>query len=624
MKKYTALSHNFCTTATGQSQRRFSILILLSTVFFLCTPAAAQQSIDEVELAPMVVTANRMPEQLYNVAQSVSVIDRADIEAAPADSVAELLEYIGGVDVRQRAVHGVQADVSIRGGGFEQTLVLLDGISLSNPQTGHHNMDIPVNLNDIERIEIIKGPGARVYGANAMAGVINIITRKRAASEVSAQLQAGEYDYTSEALQAGFTTAGWHNNISAGQQYSSGFKDDEPTGFNLKTVSYRGTGQVGAQKIELGCSYTDKDFGASRFYFNAPYQTEHTKSAVSYVAANLHNGTVNWRPQFSWLHHQDLYKSAYGSNDSDTDKYTVQITGDTTSTWGQSSFGVTAQREFLDSSNMGEHQRHSHSLFFNHKLAVTDELTLGAGSSAVYYSDWGWEYLPGAQAGYAITRQLQWFASVAKSYRIPTYTEMYYTIGNIGDPDLKAEQAWTWESGLRWHQKRASASLSVFRRDSDHLIDWSRPVGSSTWKVRNVAQCTTTGMEVGCDIKQPLTALPLLGRVTLNYTYLDHDADSGALEYKYILDSLRHQLQGAIYLDWLPSISHVVKARLEERMSGESSVVVDSKLSYQATENVELTIEANNLFDEEYVESGDTPMPGRWIMAGIKLKHDIM
>jgi iron complex outermembrane receptor protein len=201
---------------------------------------------------------------------------------------------------------------------------------------------------------------------------------------------------------------------------------------------------------------------------------------------------------------------------------------------------------------------------------------------------------------------------------------MFYTIGNIGNPDLKAEQAWSWESGLRWHSKRTSTNLSIFRRDSDDLIDWSRTPGSPTWQVRNVAKCTTSGIEVGFDIRQPFIAVPLIGRTTLSYTYLNHDADSGGMEYKYILDSLRHQLQGAAYLDWHQRVSHVIKVRLEERMSGETSVVVDSKLLYAINEQCKVSIEGNNLFDEQYVESGDTPMPGRWIMAGISLHHDLI
>ncbi|MCD6526058.1 MAG: TonB-dependent receptor, partial [Desulfuromonas sp.] len=567
----------------------------------------------------------RTPEHLNEVAQSVTIIDRADIDGSAADSVADLLEYASGVDVRQRAGHGVQSDVSIRGGSYEQTLVMLNGISLSNPQTGHHNMDIPVSLADIERIEIIKGPGARIYGANAMAGVINIITRRQTTPSVSAQLKVGEYDYLVSAVQSHFATGNWQNSLSASQQYSSGFEQDEPTGFNIKTVNYQGRGEIGAQELELGAAYTDKKFGASRFYFNAPYQKEKTETFIGYLAANLQHGSLNWRPQASWTHHEDLYTSAYGTNDTDTDKYAFQITGDSSCSWGNSTFGVSTEREEMESSNLGDHDRDNYSLFLNHKIAVTDELTLGAGASAIYYSDWGWEYWPGAEASYKISRHLQWFASVAKAFRIPTYLEMYYnTPSNIGDPNLEPEEAWSWESGLRWQQKRLSANLSLFLRDSDNLIDWSRASADEPWRVRNVAESTTTGIEVGFDLKQPVAAIPLLGRLAVSYTYLDHDADSGGLESKYSLDNLRHQLHGSVWLDWHPKVSHVIKARVEERMFGDSSVVFDTKISYQLNQAIELSLEASNLLDEDYIESGDAPMPGRWVMAGISIQHEFL
>lgn len=603
--------------------RIFFILILLAAI--PCTAVIAQDSISETTIDPVVVTANRTEQHLSDVAQSIAIIDRADIEAAPADSLADLLEYVSGVDVRQRGTHGVQSDVSIRGGSHEQTLVLLNGISMTNSQVGHHNMDIPVSLNDIERIEIIKGPSARVYGANAMAGVINIITRRKQTPSITAQVKAGEFDYHASDLQAHFATGFWHNNLSASQSYSSGFDNDEPTGFNTKTLNYQGQGQLGDTKIETGLAYTDKDFGASRFYFNAPYQHEHTKTTLGYVAANIQSAAIHWRPQVSWLHHEDIYTSAYGTNDTDTDKYAAQITGNTSTKWGDFNIGLSTEREEVNSSNLGDHHRNGSNISLNYTLPLTDVLSISSGVSAAYYSDWGWEYWPGIETNYHVTPQLQWFASVAKSFRIPTYLEMYYnTPNNIGDPNLDPEEAWTYETGLRWQKKRLNANISLFQRDSEDLIDWSRSSSSAPWQVRNITDSTTRGIELGIDVKQPLSILPLIGRISLSYTYLDHDASSAGLESKYSLNNLRHQLHGALYFDWATRINHVVKARIEERMKGDSSVVVDSKLSYQATQNIEISIEASNLFDEDYIESGDAPMPGRWVMVGLRVQHDFI
>ena len=613
---------------------RYQKLFVITLLFLIpllntASAATAKPATDDIELGPVVVTANRSEQHLDNVAQSITVIDRADIAAAPAASVADLLEYAAGVDVRQRGAGGSQADVSIRGGSTEQTLILVNGISSANPQTGHHNMDIPVAIADIERIEIIKGPGARIYGANAMAGVINIITRRDSAPTVSARLEGGDFNYQASALRGTFTTASWHNNISAAQSYSSGFEQHEPTGFNNRNISYSGHGDLFGHASEVGISFGDKKFGASRFYFNSPHQKEETESLLSYIRSEFTAGKLTIKPQLVYQHHNDIYKFGYGgrwySNDTDTDKYSGGFIADITTALGDTSFGLSGEREKINSSNLGDHQRSSCSLFLNQQTELLPDLRLGGGLSAVYYSDWGWKYWPGVEMNYRISTHLRWFASVARSFRIPTYVEMYYNSpANIGDADLDPEKAWSYETGLRWRQKRLSANISVFRRESDDIIDWLRRDSASPWRVSNLTSTTTSGFEVGVDIRQPLAALPQIGRVSLDYTYLDHDADYRGLQSKYTLDNLRHQLHATLYCDWHPRLTHVIKARVEQRMCGDSSVIVDTRLGFAASDAVEIYVEGNNLLDEEYIEAGDAPMPGRWLLAGISVHRDLL
>ena len=589
-------------------------------------PAYASQTDDAtLVLDPIVVTASRTPETLSNVSQSIEIIDRSDIANSAANSVADLLEYVSGVDVRQRGTYGIQSDIYIRGGGSEQTLILLNGIRLSNPQTGHHNMDIPVSLQDIERIEVIKGPGSKLYGANAMAGIINIITRRPETSDISGEIKMGDYDYLSETLQAGFSTGPVNHRLSLGQQYSSGFDNDEPTGFNIRTLNYQGETTIHSNRLEFGAGLVDKKFGASRFYFDAPDQKEHTRSFIGHIAADSPWLGVDWRPQWSVNRHEDSYRYRYGTswykNATDTTTHTVQITGTKQSRLGLSSFGVGYEREAVDSSNLGDHDRSNRSLFVNHKLPVNDRVTLGAGLSAVHYSDWGWEYWPGADSLITLTPHLRWFSSVAKSFRIPTYTEMYYnTPTNIGDANLEAEEAWSYETGLRWQKKRLTMSASIFRRDADNLIDWARSSSNDPWQVQNLSETTTTGFEWSADIRQPLSSLPWLKRISAGYSYLDRDVDSKGLESRYTLNNLRHQVQGALYVTWFNAVEQVIKGRWQERLLGDSSWVVDTRLSYPMTDQVELSIEASNLFDEDYIESGDAPMPGRWIMVGMRME----
>ncbi len=129
------------------------------------------QNLDEV-----IIQENRIQIPFSKQSRNISLVDRNQIETSPARSLPEVLSFVPGVDIRQRGVSGVQADIGIRGGSFEQTLMLLNGIKLSDPQTGHHMMNIPVPLVNIDRVEVLKGPASRIFGQNAFTGAVNVIT----------------------------------------------------------------------------------------------------------------------------------------------------------------------------------------------------------------------------------------------------------------------------------------------------------------------------------------------------------------------------------------------------------------------------------------------------------------
>ncbi|MBN2645778.1 MAG: TonB-dependent receptor [Desulfuromonadaceae bacterium] len=610
-----------------QQQRNwFGLLCLLIQLVALPHPGHADISGQQNELGTLVVTATRTTQPLNETSQTVAVISRKDIENAPGDSLYDLLEQVSGVDVRQRGSHGIQADVSIRGSSFEQTLVLVNGLRVSNPQTGHHNLDIPFGLDDIERIEIIKGPGARLYGANAMAGVINIITRAGQQSPLSFRLDSGENEYLALHGSAVTTTGSWQHRLAAGHQYSSGFDENEPTGFNTKTFNYQTSGEIAGKLLETGLAYTDKDFGASRYYFDASGQKERTTSWLGYVTANLDSGSLHWRPSITYNRHEDCYRYQYGDqwyeNSSDTDRYSLDLQANGTSRLGKTSFGYTGDWEQITSSSLGDHARNQHSLFLNHRIRLLQRLTLGGGLSAVYASKWGWEYWPGAEMNLELQRNLHWFASVAKSFRIPTYTEMYYsTPSNIGDPDLNPEQSWTWETGLRWQQGRLKMEASLFYRDSDDLIDWARTSETQPWQVRNVAESETTGIELGCQLREPLSFFRPLEQISFSYTYLDVNMDSQGLETKYSLNNLRHQAHAGLLFAWWPTVKQSLKMRYEKRLLGDSVTVVDSRLSWQIDPHWQTHVTATNLLDEKGIEAGFVPLPGRWLIAGVTWRY---
>ncbi|MBW1958078.1 MAG: TonB-dependent receptor [Deltaproteobacteria bacterium] len=588
------------------------------------TLMAQKNSVPYYELDPVVVTGSRIPYHLSESAYSVSVISREEIEILPADNISDVLKYINGVDVRQRGARGVQADVGIRGGSYEQTLIMVDGVNMSDPQTGHHNMDLPVNLNDIERIEIIKGPAARIYGPNAMGGVINIITRDVNSNSFGGHGGYGEYGYYDLGAQGVLSGDKVSGRLSASRRYSSGYLGGKDTDFDVKTINYKGVLKSGSNKLQLGMGFTDKDFGAYKFYTDTfPDQREKTETFLLYGNADLIMTNMEVMPRIHWRHHKDKYKininGVWNINDHRTDVLGTQVNTLITSGWGTTSIGGEAEHEDMESSSLGDHDRGRQAVFLEHRFYPSDRMTMGLGASAVHYSSWGWEYWPGADMSIELTDEFTWFSSIEKSFRVPTYTELYYvTPANKGNPDLKPEKAWTGETGLRCLIHGITADFSLFYRDSEDVIDWSRRPGETAWQATNIATVRTKGGEVGVTLyPESFFNAKWLSSVGIAYTYLDSDRHTRGMESKYILDYLRHQVNGSMVFSWLPSLKQVIKTRYGKRMAGDSYTVVDTRLTYTLSK-YEVFLEATNLFNENYIESGFTPMPDRWIMGGIK------
>jgi len=576
-------------------------------------------------LDPVVVTGSRIPHRLSNTAKSISIISREEIDIVPADNIADILKLINGVDVRQRSPHGVQTDVGIRGSSYEQTLILVDGVSVNDPQTGHHNMDLPVNLDDIERIEVLKGPGATIYGPNAMGGVINIITREPDQNAWGGHAKVGQYDYYDVGAKGALVSEKMSHRLSAGRRYSSGHIEEKDTDFDIKTLNYKGAVKAGSNRFHLGMGYTEKDFGAYKFYSDTyPDQREKTETFLLYGSADLSIKDVEIVPKVHWRHHDDEFKikvnNVWSLNKHHTDVLGIQVDTLVTSGLGDTSIGGQAVLEDMASSNMGDHNRRRQALFMEHKFNPFDNLTLNLGASGIHYSDWGWKFCPGAGLNFALTDKLNWFVSSEKSIRVPTFTELYYSSpANQGNPNLQPEQAWTYETGMRWHTQRVKADLSLFYRDAEDVIDYSRSPGETVWSARNIAEISTTGVETALSYyPESFFNTKLLSVIKIAYTYLDMDRDAQGLESKYALDHLRHQLHGSVIIDWSSRLNHTINARYGKRVVGDEYIVVDTRLTY-TFRNYQVFIEATNLFDEEYIESGFAPMPGRWVIGGVKV-----
>ena len=577
---------------------------LLFVLALMSTVVMAQEEIHTCVTDELVVTGSSMPHHLSKAGQTITIISKEDIAAMPVSTIAELLETVNGVDIRQRGASGIQADVSIRGSSFEQTLILVDGFNMSDSQTGHHNMNLPVNLTDIERIEILKGPGARVYGHNAMAGVVNIITKDPERKRIGGEIQMGEYDFWGFSGNVSGKIKGLSNRLSLSRKSSSGYIPGEETDFDVQTMTYKGALKGTNHSVQVGMGYTENDFGAYKFYTDFyPDQREKTETFLVYGNGEFNLSKVEVSSKIFWRRNRDDFSIETGDNWSQnkhrTDAYGFQAGTHMATFLGETAFGVEMTKEVIESSNLGDHDRSRYGFFLEQKFYPTEPLSIGIGASAMRYTRWGWEFWPGADMNVKLAEGLNGFASIARSFRVPTYTELYYsTAANQGNPNLKPEEAWTGEVGIRRNKNGFGTQVSFFVRDADDVIDWIRQPGETVWQVRNMAETGTRGIELGVDL-YPGILFDCLHQtaVQMNYTYLDTRWDTGDFESKYVLDHLRHQLNGVLWIEWLSNLNQSINLRYEERMNGNSHTVVDSRLAYRH-EPFEFYLDVTNLTDE--------------------------
>ncbi|MBU8932863.1 MAG: TonB-dependent receptor [candidate division Zixibacteria bacterium] len=609
--------------------RKWICTLALGITITTISPSTQSQDINPVyELKDIIVVTGAIsPVKFSELPRSIEVIGPDQIAQSPAITVAELLAQVPGVDVRRRGANGVQADISIRGGTFEQTLVMIDGVPLSDPQTGHHNLDLPLNLNDIKQIEVLKGPGSRLFGPGAMGGAINIITRQPQETAVRLKTIAGNHGLFDHSLAVSMIKGKTQHRLSLGRRACEGHV--EGAEFDVSIFSYGISFPVGDAAARFDARYTDKEFGAYRFYSDRfPDEWEATSSLLLSGGVNYEYGKAVVSTRAFWRRHDDEFildrnRPQWYCNQHTTDVFGGEARSYLTTEWGVTSLAVEISAEEIESSSLGDHRRSRTGLFLEHRFTPITNVSVVPGATVYHYEDWGWRMWPGVDIGYRPTETTNLFFTVGKSFRVPTYTDLYYeSPANMGNPDLEPEEAWTYEIGGRWSHPGLLFNAAVFVRNGQNLIDWSRLNSEDDWQAHNVSEVTTRGMEIGV-VADPtkLWGGRVFSKLHLSYTYLDADYSSRDYESKYVHDHLQHQLILRTQSN-LTSIFHLSSTvRYLRRFEHDGSIVVDTRLRLRM-EDVEFMAEIDNLFDADYTEIGTVPMPGRWLRVGLSLNTD--
>ena len=577
------------------------------------------------KLDEVIIAENRIQLPYSEQSRSISLVQNEEIKNSPAISTADLLHYVGGVDVRTRGANGIQSDIGIRGGTFEQTLILVNGIKLNDPQTGHHSMNLPINLQQIERIEVLKGPSARTFGQNAFAGAINLVTKEPEKSYATLGLQGGDFKLWGVNASGGLITGKNSHQVAFSYNASDGYKHN--TDYSLLNAFYQGSIGVGNGKLNLLAGFTDRAFGANGFYASPAYteQYETVQTGLASISYELPIGTTRLTTRAYYRQNNDEYIFIRD----DPEYYKNNHTGKTIgleANWvipfenSTTGIGVDLNSVSLNSNNLGERERFVSTMFLEHHMEFfNDRLSITPGVQLNNYSDFGFNTLPGVDLGYHLNQSWTVYGNVGYTYRVPSYTDMYYSDPvNEGNPDLKPEYAWNYEVGIKNRRNNVfTTEVGLFIRDGKNMIDWVRASDTDPWKPVNLLGLRMSGVDMQSTISLHSFLPALFDLLSIKYTYIDAQVgDYESLLSRYALENLKHQLRVGLQLKYGNNITHTITMGYYDRVNLEDYMVCDTRLAFRVPK-FSVFVDVTNVFDETYQETNLVVMPGRWAKAGI-------
>ena len=612
----------------------------------------------ELELDPVTVTSSLSRMQASKTGRNIVVVKGEEFARLPVNSIDELLRYVPGIEVQARGPMGVQSDITLRGSTFQQVLVVIDGVRLNDPLTGHFSSYIPIAPSEIERIEILKGASSVIYGSDAVGGVIHIITKSFAhklkeSSHVSGQVLAGEFGLLNASAGAFYTdgktalSAGVLSNNADGQQQRGTTGD-----FHLNTVSVSVNHRINeAWQVGLRSAIDNREFAAQNFYTTLMIDTAREKvqtnwsqlrvayqKNVSRFSLNLAHKLVadefRLNPGFSANQNHAKLIQALAVYDQQLSTTTSLVSG------------VQYQNRSIRSNDRGNHQVDQAALFSGLQLSISEAFTINPAMRFDWDERAGSEFLPQLNLSFR-TGKFLLRGSGGKTIRQPDFTERYnnynrslVTGGRIGNPDLSAETSWSYEAGLDFFASdELKISSSVFQRDYNDLIDWSvttydnmprksnlSPTGKYELS-KNISTVKTSGVETDLMYKKLFSNSRLLS-LNLGVVIVNSNIDKGAPTV-YLTSYARFLTNYSLFYS-TRRYSIGINGLYKNRRAQPSTTAV-AKLSrdyfllnvkaeaFIIPERLSAVLQVDNLVDRQYTDILGSVMPGRWIMGGLKL-----
>ena len=613
--------------------------LLLSIIIFntFVTHLNAQESEDEIKLDEVEILSSPRIE-IESLQNSISVISisKEEINNSTATNVSELLQQIAGIDIRRRGIEGMQADLYIRGGSFDQTLLLIDGIKVEDPQTGHHTMNMTLPLEVIEKIEITKGSAGRIYGQNAFTGAVNIITKKNIKNNLSVELTGGSFDQKRGSLTVQRKLENSDILFNYNRKESEGYRDN--TDFKNDELFVKSNFKIKDQKVSAIGAFNERKFGANGFYASpeAIDQYEETQASMIGLTTTLKKDDLIIKPKLYWKRNQDMYvylrqdPSVY-RNLHISNKVGIEVNASTSNSIGNLGLGIDLSKVSLTSNNLGNRNRTMLNIFIEQQIKLQNEkIDLTPGIAITYFSDVSTRlnyqsnffnnlfFYPGMDLGYRFKKNLKLYSNVGYTYRIPTYTDLFYSSPTtLGNENLKLEKALTKEIGLKYLKSNFNLSMSLYQRDASDIIDYVRNNEAEPWQANNIREITTNGFELNMSYKFYLGAFRPQS-INIGYSNINDDLLETDFTFsRYALNSLKNQITATYMFQIRDCISSTLTFKNSKRVNDDSYTVIDFRTSY-IYEKFTLSIILNNILDEDYTETNLVPMPGFNSLVGIK------
>ena len=614
--------------------RLFEIVVLC---FFAGLASAQTPAIPVAPPQSVTVDGSTEPLPLSEPNRSVRLFDLTDAATLTLyDSPEDFLRLDPSIDLQERAAAGVQADISIRGTTFEQSLILIDGIRLNDPETGHLNLDLPLPTEAFSGIDVLHGSGSTFYGSDAIGGAVNFITRQPSHSALAIKLGGGSFNATEQHVRADWVNAN-HGLLSAerltgSRDTSDGFFYQTPGGAYENDRGYHAnaiasdtflTSAVGPTEIILAAS--DRPYGANLFYGDYDSK-ERTKSWFGAARQSfLHNVSAD----FAYGRHTDEFillasdPSIYENNHIATNwqadmRQSIKLTQNI-----DLADGLEADGESIQSNSLGHHARNQGAGYVSLSMHSLKRLSLSLGAREQIYGGPRQVFSPSVAAGYRLSDSVRAQAAYGHGFRLPTYVDLYYSDpATIGNPLLKPETSESYEGGLDYTPRlhpHLHAAATGFQLHQANAIDYVKPASTpaAPWQALNIGRIDYTGLE-STLLFAPTTSQHL----DLGFTFIHANAPQAGIISEYAYNFATQNAS----LSYTTVIHHQLSARTQ------LGVIQKTTQSPYPLWNVSLSRSAgwvrpyvvlDNLSNTSYSEVAGlpaVPMPGRSFLVGVLLE----